>query len=232
MWHKFSLAFACGAAFLAAVPAHSGTLQVNPVLVEINADRRTATVTVRNEDPVPVTIRAYPLAWSQANGEDEYSETNAVIVSPPVTTIAPGATQSIRVGLRQPNGTPTPYRLIVEEVPEAAPAGGIKVALRLNLPLYAMMAGGEASDLVWSARRSEAGWTIEADNRGSGYVRVDAEIAGQSTGLAFDGATSFGTVLPGARRRWTMSRDAEVANPSAFARVQGATRDAYPAGDE
>ncbi len=232
MWKKITLACACGAALLAATPALSGTLQINPVLVEISPDRRTATVTVRNADPSPVTIRAYPLAWSQSNNEDEFGETAAIIVSPPVATIDPGATQSIRVGLRRADATPTPYRLIVEEVPEAAPDGGIKVALRLNLPLYSMMAAGEASDLVWSAHRSRTGWIIEAENRGTGYVRADAALATRSTGLAFADGTSFGTVLPGARRRWVMTQEPEVADPAALARIQGAARDANPAGGE
>ena len=58
----------------------------------IDADHRTGSVTVRNEEATPVTVRAYPLAWAQSGGNDDYTETSAVIVSPPVVTIAPGAT--------------------------------------------------------------------------------------------------------------------------------------------
>ena len=130
---------ACGATLLwaaaAATPAAAGTLEVNPVLLEISANRRTATVTLRNQEAVPVTVRAYPLEWRQAGDGEAYAETSAVIVSPPVFTIAPGATQLIRVGLRSPSGDRRAYRLIVEEVPDARPTNGIRVALRLNLPL-------------------------------------------------------------------------------------------------
>src|SRR5688572_3843038 len=93
-------------------PASAGKLQVNPVLVELSADRRTGSITIRNEESEPVTIRAYSLAWSQAGGENVYQETTDVIVSPPVIVLAPGATQVIRVGLRNPGAAGKAYRLI------------------------------------------------------------------------------------------------------------------------
>ena len=105
-------------------------------------------------------IRAYALGWRQADGEDHYDETAAMIVSPPVFTIPPGGSQIVRVGPRAPARAAQPYRLIIEEVPEAAPGTGIRVALRLNLPLYIRMAAGAPADLSWSARRGGDGqWT-------------------------------------------------------------------------
>jgi len=207
-----SFFFSIGAAILAAVPAAAGTLQVNPILVTIDADHRTGSVTVRNEEAAPVTIRAYPLAWAQSGGDDDYTETSAVIVSPPVVTIAPGATQLVRVGLRSPAANGQAYRLIIEEVPEAAPAGGIRVALRLNLPLYANLRAGLPTDLRWSASRdSGGGWVVEARNSGTGYVRVNPELAAGATGLGFSDQ-GFGTVLPGASRRWRFDGSIRVAN--------------------
>lgn len=236
MWRNLSLNLLCGAACAAAwsAPALAGTLQVNPVLVEIGTDRRTATVTVRNQESVPVTIRAYPLAWRQADGEDLYDETMAIIVSPPVATIAPGAAQLVRVGLRQPSSTGQAYRLVIEEVPEAAPGGGVKVALRLNLPLYAMMPAGEASRLRWSAQpRPRGGWLVEAANPGPGYVRLGGAEARAATGLAFDEGLGFGTVLPGAVRRWPIDGDVRVADPARLRLIQRAAADvATPQGSE
>ncbi|HWT12539.1 MAG TPA: fimbria/pilus periplasmic chaperone [Allosphingosinicella sp.] len=220
------LALACGAAFLlGAAPAAAGTLQVNPVLVEINAGRRTATVTVRNEESTPVTIRAYPMAWQQADGEDRYEESSAVIVSPPIFTIPPGGSQLVRVGLRARSAEPQAYRLIIEEVPEASPGGGIRVALRLNLPFYSMIPPGSASDLAWSAaRQSDGEWTLEAVNSGSGYVRLDAAAAQSATGIAFEDQLHFGTVLPGATRRWRIGREPTVRDRARFEQLNGAHR--------
>ena len=207
-------------------PAAAGTLQVNPVLVDINADRRTASVTVRNEEAVPVTIRAYALAWNQADGEDNYAETGEVIVSPPVTTIAPGASQLVRVGLRAPTSGPRAYRLVIEEVPEANPGGGVRVALRLNLPLYVRTTAGDAAQLRWSAQRDSAGgWTFEAFNPGTGYVRLSPDAARAATGVRFDDNLFFGTVLPGGTRRWRVERDLHVEDAVRLRQIQGTATD-------
>lgn len=210
-----------GAAALAWTPSpvSAGTLQVNPVLLEVDAGRRSATLTVRNHEDVRVTIRAYALAWRQAGGEDVYEETAAAIVSPPIFTIPPGGTQLVRVGLRSPSSAPQAYRLIVEEVPEAAPDGGIRVALRLNLPFYANVPAGRLDALRWSASRGSEGWTIEAANAGNGYVRLDPAAAEAATGIRFADTVAFGTVLPGGTRRWAVGTDPQVVDPGRFERI-------------
>jgi fimbrial chaperone protein len=214
---------ACGATLLwaaaAATPAAAGTLEVNPVLLEISANRRTATVTLRNQEAVPVTVRAYPLEWRQAGGGEAYAETSAVIVSPPVFTIAPGATQLVRVGLRSSAGARQAYRLILEEVPDANPGNGIRVALRLNLPLYAMIPAGQASAVRWSAWQEAGSWVVEAANSGPGYVRLSHDAAQEATGIRAGNDVNFGTLLPGATRRWRLGRQVEIRDQARLRQV-------------
>ena len=223
MRSKFVVAFACGAALLLAapaLPASAGTLQINPVLVEIGSGRRTATVSLRNQETNPVTIRAYALGWRQTGGEDVYEESAAVIVSPPIFTIPAGGTQLIRVGLRSPSAAPQAYRLIIEEVPEANPGGGIRVALRLNLPLYSAIEAGDAAALRWSARQlPDGGWLVEAVNPGAGYVRLDSRAAATATGLQFGDDVNFGTLLPGATRRWRIGAQTRIENRARFEQI-------------
>ncbi len=215
-----SFLLAAAFALCAAAPAGAGTLQVNPVLVAIDEDHRTGSVTVRNEEATPVTIRAYPLAWRQAEGADVYEETSAMIVSPPVFTIPPGATQLVRVGLRNPAGAGQAYRLIIEEVPEASRAAGIRVALRLNLPLYAMIQPGAPNELRWSAARQPDGsWLLDAVNSGPGYVRLDPVTAGRATGFAFADTVALGTVLPGATRQWRLDAATPVADRAVLEQI-------------
>ena len=224
---RFNRAFAlaCGATLLAAPlaaprPALAGTLQINPILLEVNASRRTALVTLRNEESTPVTVRTYALEWSQQGGQDVYGETNAVIVSPPIFTIPAGGTQLIRVGLRNPSAPARAYRLIVEEVPDARPSDGIRVALRLNLPLYAGVSPGEASAVRWSAWREHDGsWTLEAVNPGSGYVRLNPEMARGATGVAVAQNINLGTVLPGATRRWSLGSQIDIQDRGRFQQI-------------
>ena len=202
-------------------PAAAGTLTVDPVLIEIGTARRAGSVTVQNVENVPVTIRAYPLAWSQAEGEERYEETSAVIVSPPVFTIPPGGTQIVRVGLRQASAAPQSYRLVIEEVPAAQEGSGIRVALRLNLPLYWNLPAGRQGDIAWSAAQSADGqWAIEARNRGAGFVRIDPAAAEQATGIDFADGFGFGTVLPGAVRRWPAGPTPRIGDHARFQQIR------------
>jgi P pilus assembly chaperone PapD len=114
---------------------------------------------------------------------------------------------------------------MIEEIPEASQGAGIRVALRLNLPLYTHMAAGAPTDLAWSAlRRSDGQWTIEARNGGGGWVRVDARAAEAATGVRFGDGFVFGTVLPGASRRWTIGATPTIADRHRFQRL-GAAND-------
>lgn len=217
------LAAAAFAGTLAAIPgaAAAGSLQVDPIRLEINQGRRTATLRVRNQEQAPVTIRAYALAWTQSDGEDRYDETDAVIVSPPIFTIPGGGTQLIRVGLRTPSQDARAFRLMVEEVPQASPGGGVQVALRLNLPLFAMMNAGTAAELGWSASRGADGrWSVEAVNRGRNYVRVEPAAAEAATGIDFDNGANLGVVLPGGSRRWVVGPEPALLDRARFTAIQ------------
>jgi fimbrial chaperone protein len=222
MMTRFSAALLAAAAALALhAPAAAGSLQVDPIRLEINAGRRTATLRVRNEEQSPVTIRAYALDWSQPEGEDRYVETTGVIASPPIFTIPGGGTQLIRVGLRNPAGGPRAYRLMVEEVPQASPGGGVRVALRLNLPLFVSMQPGTAAELGWSAARGADGrWTVEATNSGRNYVRVEPAAAEAATGIDFADGTNLGVVLPGSRRRWAVGNEPAIVDRTRFTSIQ------------
>jgi fimbrial chaperone protein len=187
----------------AIAPASAGMLQVDPIKVEINTDRKTGSVTVTNVEQAPVAIRAYALAWSQPEGDDRYEDTAGIIVSPPIFSIPAGGTQTVRVGLRNAAAAGHSYRLIIEEVPQANTSGGIKVALRLNLPLFAMVEAGSEGELSWAAwQQPDRSWVLEATNKGSHYVRVDPAKAAADTGVAASSAVHYGVVLPGSSRRW------------------------------
>jgi len=203
-------AFALAATSVAfAAPAAAGSFKVNPIQIRLPADRQAASLKVTNTDSAAVSIRVTALAWNQVEGRDVYSETNNVIVSPPIFTIAPGKTQLLRVGLRTRGGAAA-YRVMVEEIPRQLPADGkIKVVLRLNLPLYLMPRAGGQAELSWSAWRDGAGnLFVEARNRGPVHgqiVGLSASQAGSPTMVSKE----MGVVLPGSARRWKIGKHAD-----------------------
>lgn len=197
-------------------PARAGSLQVDPILLEISQSRRTTTLRITNRESAPVTIRAHAMIWSQPGGADLYEDTNDVIISPPIFTIPGNGVQIVRIGLRPRASAGGAFRLIVEEVPEAHP-GTVQVALRLDLPLLAMLPTGAARDLSWTARRATGGdWILEAENRGAGAVRIAPDDAAAATGISPDAEIHYGTVLPHSRRRWTFAGRPPLRNASLF----------------
>ena len=212
----------------AAAPAAAGSLQVDPIKIEINANSKIASIRVRNEENAPVTIRAYALTWDQVGGDDQYASTNAIILSPPVFTIPAKGTQLVRVGLRTPAASGRAYRLMIEEVPQPRQGSGVQVALRLNIPVYAGLQSGALSDLSWRAfQESGKGWFVEATNKGPGYVRVEAEEAAAATGVRK--VPGFAVVLPGGTRRWFLGPRADIADAAKFQLInRGASPDGRP----
>ena len=89
----------------AVVPnALAGSFSVNPVRVELSAQRSSAVVQVENTGSGEVTVEARTFAWAQPDGKDQLSTTREVIVTPQVFRLKAGATQLLRIGaLRKPD---------------------------------------------------------------------------------------------------------------------------------
>lgn len=143
----------------AVVPsALAGSFSVNPVRVELSAQRSSAVVQVENTGSSEVTVEARTFAWAQPEGKDQLSPTREVIVTPQVFRLKAGATQLLRIGaLRTPDqSNELPYRLVLEEIPPppAPDVKGLQVALRISIPVF-LRPPVEAKDKIDVAISSE-----------------------------------------------------------------------------
>lgn len=118
----------------------AGSYTVDPTRINMNTNQKRASLTLTNVDQTPIVLQIEIKAWTQVDGNDVYSPTRDVLVTPPIVTILPGAEQIIRIGYRRP---PDPkkeesYRLFVQELPTPPKPGfnGLAVALRLSLPIF------------------------------------------------------------------------------------------------
>jgi fimbrial chaperone protein len=128
-----------------AVSTIAADLSVMPVGLKLTTGHDRDAITITNQGQETVVMQLETVSWEQVDGRDIYQPTQNLLVNPPLFTMAPGQTQILRVGLRQPlnNEQEIAYRLFLREVPSQVTAsednnanGNIRVLLLLRLPVY------------------------------------------------------------------------------------------------
>ncbi len=185
------------AGLAATAPARASSLQVSPISLEMLAPAAAATLTLHNggSEPVNAQIRLY--RWSQENGEDQLLPTEAVVASPPMTTLPPGAEYTLRVIRTAPGpvAAPEAYRLIVDEIPNgrARQSRSVALVVRYSIPVFFYPRYGAAAKLAWTIEKIGGRAFLAATNSGDQHVRL-AELSVRG---ASGKATSFGKGLVG-----------------------------------
>jgi fimbrial chaperone protein len=189
-------------------------LTISPVLVELSPDRRITSITLSNPADHPVSFQTQTLAWSQSDGTDVYTESDELIVVPPIAEIGAGEGQIFRVTMRgAPAAQERAYRLIFEDVTDivstAHAAGEATIDIRVNhsLPVF-ITAGGNAlaqprlqSCASPGPATTAASRCIRLDNDGNHYLQIKSlTVAGADWRKDLN---SGARVLAGDWRQWT-----------------------------
>jgi fimbrial chaperone protein len=205
-----------------AAPANASTFNIAPIRAELAGGHRTEALTLVNADDEPVVVQVRVVAWSQKDGAEKLEDTHELLATPPVLQIPPNGQQIVRVALRR---EPDPsqeltYRVIFEEVPQAAPKDfvGLRVALRLSIPVFVAPAHGKANaELAWESRWLPNGQLeLAATNSGSGHLQItDFEARFPGSLMPLRGESSK-YVLPGSRMSWTLTPPADAMKQGAI----------------
>lgn len=191
---------------------HAASFDVNPVRIVLEKKKPTAAITLRNTGEHAVVVQAETLRWTQVDGQDTYTPTRDLLVNPPIFTVQPGKTQIVRLGLSRPVDprTELAYRLYLHEVPPAAAPvfSGLRIALRIGVPVFVAPEAPVKPALRWSVRRTADGkFGIEAVNAGNGHIQViNVRLALPNNGhdvLATLPAHVY--LFPGQRGQWTLT---------------------------
>lgn len=192
---------------LLACAAHAGSFSANPVRLVVAHGATSTSLALANRGDEPVLVQTELMAWSQRNGNDVMTPSDDLVVSPPIFKVAPGAVQTVRVGLlrRADASRELTYRLFLQEVPQPAPPGqqGVNIALRLGLPVFVMPPGRAEPQLVWRATRAqEGGLTLMLTNSGNAHVQAINCDLREADGSLIAEQQLGGYVLPGQTRSW------------------------------
>jgi fimbrial chaperone protein len=193
------LLFLCGAA----VFARAGSLGISPVRIDLSERKTNAIIQVTNTADDPVTVQVHAADWRTEGTEDSFSDTNEVVVNPPVFTLAAGQKQIIRLGLRsrEQSAIERSYRLILEEVPKPPKAGTIATVLRVMLPIFQAPGHPVAPKLACQARIIEDGAVkLRIENNGTAHDRLKEIVLEVGAGQIQSANTAY--ILPGGWREF------------------------------
>jgi fimbrial chaperone protein len=132
--------------------SNGGSILIWPVGPVIEADKRAAALWLENPGSAPVTLQVRVYGWAQVDGKNAYAPQDAILGTPPIVSIAPGAKQLIRLTrtVDTPAGTEAAYRVVVDEIPAArSPAetgAAVSFRMRYSLPLFAYGPGLASPD--------------------------------------------------------------------------------------
>ncbi|WP_258571087.1 fimbrial biogenesis chaperone [Flavimaribacter sediminis] len=120
--------------------AVGSTLRVAPTSLDLGNGAKTASVRVWNDETDPVTIQVRVFRWTVENGKDVLEPTRDVVASPPISKLAPGTENIIRIVrvAKLPVRGRESYRLIIDQLPDPSrrQTGMINILVRHAIPVH------------------------------------------------------------------------------------------------
>ena len=194
-------------ALLAGGTASAASLMVRPTTVVLEGRTSAATFTVSNNGNAPITAQIRVFGWDQNANEDSLAPTTALVASPPMTTIPPGQSQTVRL-VRVDRGQPTReehYRLLVDEITDAAAdaSSGVAIQLRYSVPVFVMPNARDVANMTMTANVVTDALQLEAQNTGGSHAQISNISLGYGDGSSVVvEAGLVGYVLPSKSRQW------------------------------
>lgn len=205
-----SIMLLCGLlAAAGAATANANALRVAPILLDVAAPGATTALNLRNEGDRNLHVQIRVFRWTGTQSEPVLEPTRDVVVSPPAATLTPGTEYVVRVVrvIKQPVAAEESYRVLVDEIPDAANdrANTVRFALRYSIPVFFSNASAPAADVAWSMTMKGNTAVLTAANSGGRRARLanlKVVDAGGATVIQRPGL--FGYALGKSVTAWTL----------------------------
>ena len=201
---------------LLAVPAAPAqALSVLPVNVFFSPGQKASSLTVTNAGATETSIQIRAYAWSQQGGDDQLTESDAVVLSPPLTTIAPGASQVVRLILRQlPQGREATYRILIDQIPPPAEPGIVHMVLRMSIPIFAQPPTRAVPHVQFHLELDSGKLIVVGTNDGLSHEVVRDIVLTTKDGRKLkEESSALPYILAGVTRRWTIAAEGPLPLP-------------------
>jgi fimbrial chaperone protein len=190
-------ALATALLFNAAGSVRAGSLQIEPVLVDVIAPAAASTLTLRNEGATAVDAQIRVFRWSLVNGQEKLEPTEDVVASPPAITLSPKGNYVARIVrvAKHPVVGEESYRLLVDQLPDLSRQknGTVNLLVRYSIPVFFGTPEKKGPSVAWSLVRSGDKLKLIVRNNGERRLRISALTVRDAKG----GTISFGAGLAG-----------------------------------
>lgn len=198
--------------------AYAGSFSVSPVRVTLSADKPVVAMTVQNSESEPTVVQLELVQWSQQNGQDVYTPTKDLLATPPIFTLPANGRQIIRIGFRKPldSSNEAAYRIFLHEIPGPPKPGfqGLRVALKVGVPIFIPAKQAAQNQLSWAAKTSaNHQLKISASNVGNTHTQILSIKILLPNGSELVSQQLAHYVLPGQTKEWTFKPEQMPVGP-------------------
>jgi len=177
--------------------APAALLQVDPILLELNAPTIAGTLTLRNDEDIDVSVQTRIFRWVQVDGHESLDPTTDVVASPPIVTLAPGADYTIRIvrtAAAVVQGEES-YRVWVDQLPpsQQQSQSGVNILIRQSIPVFFRARQLTRARVSWALRLEGGRLLITVTNSGDERMRIASLKLRDGAGTT----ASFGNGLVG-----------------------------------
>jgi fimbrial chaperone protein len=192
---------------LTASVAGAQALSVLPVNIFFAPGQKATSLTVTNQGTSETAIQIRAYAWNQPDGIDKLTASDLVMASPPLARMAPGATQVVRLILRQtPQGQEATYRILIDQIPPPAQPGVVNMVLRMSIPIFAKPAIRSLADVQFHIEVNDGKLHLVGFNAGNLHEAIRDIVLTTSDGRKLKPeAGGLPYILAGVTRRWAIA---------------------------
>ena len=195
--------------------ARAQQLSVQPVNVFLGPGQRATSLSVTNTGTKETGFQVRTFDWNQKGDDDQLTASQIVVASPPLVTIGPGATQVVRLILRQPpTDREATYRILLDQLPPPPEAGVVHVVLRMSIPIFAMPQKHAAPHIQFHVERTSDGVDLVGVNDGSSHEALRDIVLATTDGRQLKAAANGSPyILAGSTRHWHIDTQGYVPKP-------------------
>ncbi|MES2721471.1 MAG: molecular chaperone [Pseudomonadota bacterium] len=158
------------------LPAQAASIAVSPLRLDMKPGQQMTALTVSNTGKTPVLVQGQVQAWLDSDKPYAPGNSGGMMLSPPLFKLAPGGKQLVRIGWQQQTATPDnelAFRVFLQEVPDGTDTNsGLRVTLRLSVPLFAQPSSTEINAVSWQWQSADDGSILRLQNTGNRHERI------------------------------------------------------------